>query len=193
MVVCAGPDGSAGMTSKEEAMRVRTVVSLLAAVIMAVAFAATPAQAAPAGASFGPYVFKNGASHHCMDVAYGSKADGGRVQTWDCYGGTPEQWTLQETSIINGVSYYEIINVNSGKCLDVPYGSKDWGVELQQWTCWAGDMQQWRLFNAGTNAWYIQNMRSGLCLDAKNSGLPGAALQQWDCNWGAIQIWSHTP
>jgi hypothetical protein len=185
------------MTSKEEAMRVRTAVSLLAAVIMATALAATPAQATPSGtsvaASFGPYELRNGASHHCMDVANGSVNDGGRVQTWDCYGGTPERWTLEETSVINGVYYYEIVNLNSGKCLDVPNGSMDWGVELQQWTCWSGDMQQWRLYTAGTNAWYIKNMRSGLCLDVKNSGLPGAALQQWDCNWGSIQAWTHTP
>lgn len=177
-------------------MRVRTVVSLLAAVIMALALATTPAQAAPSGttavaASFGPYVFRNGNSHHCMDVAYASKEDGARTQTWDCYGGTAEQWTLEQTSVINGVYYYEIVNVNSGKCLDVPNGNPNWGVELVQWTCWSGDMQQWRLYNAGSRAWFFQNMRTGLCVDVKNGGLPGAALQQWDCNWGAIQAWHY--
>jgi hypothetical protein len=52
-------------------------------------------------------------------------------------------------------------------------------------------MQQWRLFNAGNRTWYFQNMRTKLCVDVKNGAFPVRPLQQWDCNWGAIQAWHY--
>jgi hypothetical protein len=171
-------------------MRIRTIaLTALATVGLGMLSATVPAQAATAATSYGPFQFKNDYSHLCMDVSYGSTADGGRIQQWDCYGGTPVQWRLDLVSTINGVSYYAFVNMNSGKCLDVPNGSTAAGVELQQWTCWSGDMQQWALFQAGGNSFTIRNLRSGLCVDVKNWGGAGAALQQWDCNGLAVQTW----
>ncbi|MFD7896902.1 RICIN domain-containing protein [Streptomyces sp. NPDC059743] len=173
-------------------MRIRSIASVsVAAVAMGMALATTPAQAA-ATVSYGPYQFKNDYSHLCMDVANGSKADGARIQQWDCYGGTPEKWRLDVVSTINGVNYYAFVNMNSGKCLDVPNGSTTPGVELQQWTCWSGDMQQWALYTAGTNSLTIRNLKSGLCVDVKNWGGAGAALQQWNCNNLTVQTWQYS-
>lgn len=179
-------------------MRIRTIVSIsLAVLAVGMTTATTQAQAtelaqtarpATVAVSYGPYQFKNDYSHLCMDVAYGSTADGARIQQWDCYGGTPEKWRLDVVSTINGVNYYAFVNVNSGKCLDVPNGSTAQGVELQQWTCWSGDMQQWALYSAGTSV-TIRNLKSGLCVDVKDGGGAGAALQQWHCNNFAVQTW----
>ncbi|MFE4832449.1 RICIN domain-containing protein [Streptomyces sp. NPDC056672] len=173
-------------------MRIRSIASVsVAAVAMGMALATTPAQAAPA-VSYGPYQFKNDYSHLCMDVANGSKVDGARIQQWDCYGGPAEKWRLDVISTINGVNYYAFVNMNSGKCLDVPGGSTTPGVELQQWTCWSGDMQQWALYRAGTSSLTIRNLKNGLCVDVKNWGGAGAALQQWDCNDLAVQTWQYS-
>ncbi|MEO3973150.1 RICIN domain-containing protein [Streptomyces sp. CAU 1734] len=172
-------------------MRMRTIaaVAMAAAVAMGTAFATTPAQAAPS-ASHGPYQFKNDYSHLCMDVASGATHDGARIQQWDCYGGAPTKWRLEFTAHLNGWSYYKFVNVHSGRCLDVPNGSMDAGVELQQWGCWGGDMQQWALVEAGTGGSVtVRNRRSGLCLDVRNWGGAGASLQQWRCNQLAVQTW----
>jgi hypothetical protein len=175
--------------------RSKLVVMLMAAFSVMTAFLVTPSASAQtftpdtAATSYGPYQFKNDYSHLCMDVAYGATVDGGRIQQWDCYGGTPEKWRLDVTSTINGVNYYEVVNMNSGKCLDVPNGSTDRGVELQQWTCWSGDMQQWALYRAGTNSVTLRNLKNGLCVDDKDWGGAGASLQQWDCNELAVQTW----
>jgi hypothetical protein len=176
-------------------MRIRTIASAFIAVVaMGMALTAPTASAAAssqAAASFGPYLFTNDYSHLCMDVAFGSTADGARIQQWDCYGGTPEQWRLDEVSVINGVHYYAFVNMNSGKCLDVPNGSTAAGVELQQWPCWSGDMQQWALYSAGNGSVTIRNLKSGLCVDVKNWGGAGAALQQWYCNNLSVQTWQY--
>jgi hypothetical protein len=122
-----------------------------------------------------------------MDVANGSTADGARIQQWDCYGGTPEKWRLDVISIINGIYYYAFVNMNSGKCLDVPNGNPASGVELNQWTCWSGAMQQWSLHTFG-NSLLLKNMATGKCV-SNNWGGAGAALQQTDCAYVAAQTW----
>lgn len=160
--------------------------------IVATLLAAPAASAGPGvNLSYGPYQFKNDFSHLCMDVAYGATWDGARIQQWDCYGGAPEKWRLDYVSTVGGYTYYAFVNVNSGKCLDVPGGSTAWGVELQQWSCWGGDMQQWALISVGDSV-AIRNLKSGLCVDDKNWGGAGAALQQWDCNYLAVQTWRYS-
>jgi hypothetical protein len=169
--------------------RSKTFAVVLAAFGVVAAFLVPPAASAQALTSFGPYQFRNDFSHLCMNVTSGSTADGGRIEQWDCYGGTPEQWRLDPIATVNGKQYYEVVNVNSGKCLDVPGGNTAGGVELQQWSCWGGDMQLWALFGTGTSSLTVRNLRSGLCLDDKDWGGAGAALQQWDCNQAAVQTW----
>ena len=175
--------------------RSKLVITLVAALAVLATFFVTPVASAgtltPAAiaTSYGPYHFKNDFSHLCMDVAYGSKFVGARIQQWDCLDISQENWRLDVVSTINGVNYYAVVNMNSGLCLDVPNGSTAPGVELQQWTCWSGDMQQWALYQAGGSSVTLRNLKSGLCVDDKNWGGAGASLQQWDCNNLAVQTW----
>jgi len=127
-----------------------------------------------------------------MDVAYGATVDGRPDSAMGLLRAeTPEKWRLDVTSTINGVNYYEVVNMNSGKCLDVPNGSTARGVELQQWTCWerrhaaVGAVPSrhqlrgpWRKPQERSFAWMT---RIGVAR--------GASLQQWDCNELAVQTW----
>lgn len=177
---------------RASAGRVLARLAMVATLSLAGSTAVAIGTAHAAATSFGPYQFKNDFSHLCMDVAFGSTANGGRIQQWDCYGGTPEKWRMDLVSTINNVDYYAFVNVNSGLCLDVPNGSTAPGVDLHQWTCWKGDSQQWAIVRAAGTSVTIRNLKSGLCVDDKAWGGAGAALQQWTCTNAAVQTWQYS-
>ena len=173
------------------APRLRRLISVFLAIglLAACSLIASPAQADLRVE--GPYQFQNMASHFCMDVSYGVKDDGGRIQQWWCYGGTPESWLMVyvKNAGPQNMAYYRLVNQNSNKCLDVPNGSTAPGVALQQWGCWDGDMQLWARDYTYGEPRFI-NLRSGLCLDNPSaSGNPGTVLQQWPCNQYPAQQW----
>jgi Beta-1,3-glucanase/Ricin-type beta-trefoil lectin domain len=73
----------------------------------------------------------------CLDViGSGSTADGTLVDLWDCNGGANQQWTAE-----NG----ELVNPQSGKCLDDPAFSTTNGTQLDIWDCNGGVNQHWTL------------------------------------------------
>jgi hypothetical protein len=79
-----------------------------------------------------------------------------------------------------------IVSGKTGKCLDVPDGSKATHAIIQQSQCGGGLSQRW-FFRNGT----IVNQNSGLCLD-----IPGGyesdhtPLQQYPCHGGPNQLWT---
>ncbi|MGP3915615.1 ThuA domain-containing protein [Nonomuraea sp. 10N515B] len=81
---------------------------------------------------------------------------------------------------------YQLKNVKSGKCLDVPGGSTTPGTQLVQWACHPaghGHLNNQRFFPAATGETYkITAAASGLCLDISGvSQDDGAAVVQWTC------------
>jgi hypothetical protein len=73
----------------------------------------------------------------CLDVVgAGSTADGTLVDLWACNGGANQQWTAE-----NG----ELVNPQSGKCLDDPGFNTTNGTQLDIWDCNGGANQQWTL------------------------------------------------
>jgi len=78
------------------------------------------------------------ASNKCLDHAK-SNVDGVRLTTWDCNGGTNQQWQIvpdQQAGV------YELKNVWSGRCMDEPAGSTRSGLQMQGWTCTTGNANQ---------------------------------------------------
>jgi hypothetical protein len=65
------------------------------------------------------------------DVKDVSTADNALIQLWGYSGGANQQWT----PVSEGSGYYHFVNVNSGKCLDVPSASTADSVQLGQYTC----------------------------------------------------------
>ena len=128
-----------------------------------------------------PLVAENG---KCLDVdsgGFNARANGGRVQLWDCHGGSNQQWHLEGTAIVAA----------NGKCLDAdggPYQSRSNGARVQVWDCHGGPNQQWR--HAGGNILST----NGKCLDVNggefNARSNGAHITLWDCNGGPNQRWS---
>jgi peptidoglycan/xylan/chitin deacetylase (PgdA/CDA1 family) len=94
---------------------------------------------------------------------------------------------------ISPSAFYNVINRNSGKCLDNSDWSTAWGTRLQQWGC--GNQQsnqEWR-FNPTDSGYYeVLSRFSGLALDV--TGGPGATgtgvkVQLWGLWGGANQQW----
>ncbi|BDI33610.1 hypothetical protein CCAX7_56610 [Capsulimonas corticalis] len=95
--------------------------------------------------------------------------------------------------VLDGHSY-QIVNQNSGECLDVPGGTNVHGTQLQQWPQNGASAQRWVFHDLGTGFWTITNIGNGLALDDYNwSTTPGAAVDQWDLNSLAVQQWSLRP
>ncbi|MEN2740152.1 RICIN domain-containing protein [Microbacterium sp. X-17] len=120
----------------------------------------------------------------CLDVWGLSTADGAAVDQGNCNGGTNQQWQLQASG-----SSYQIVNVNSGKCLQ-PSGSAVAGAVMVQQTCGTGATQLWTISPTIGAYRSIVNTSSNLCLEVYgNSTTNGAATNLWSCNGGANQTW----
>ena len=92
-----------------------------------------------------------------------SAANGAPIQQWDYLGGGNQQWQLAPLS----AQYYEIVNVNSEKVLDVTGVSMANGALLQQWEYLGGDNQKWQLAAIDSTYCKIVNKNSGKVLDAQ--------------------------
>jgi Ricin-type beta-trefoil lectin domain len=79
------------------------------------------------------------------------------------------------------LSFFKIVNQNSGKCLDVAGGSAT--GKVQQWSCNNNLWQYWAVHPSGGNAggYLIQNYWTGQCL-AANGNSPGSDVVQRTCN-----------
>lgn len=65
----------------------------------------------------GQYAIRNGNSDLVMDVAGASRGNGANVQQFPWNGGANQRWMTRGPS-----NNFEIVNVNSGKCLDMVGG-----------------------------------------------------------------------
>jgi len=96
--------------------------------------------------------------------------------------------TLKTLSVSNGT--YEIVNVNSGKLLDVSGISRDDGARVHQWTRTGNTNQHWKLTYQGDDSFEIQSVNSGKALDVGGaSQSDGADVLQWTYWGGANQKW----
>jgi hypothetical protein len=81
---------------------------------------------------------------------------------------------------------YQVINVNSNKCLDVNAASMVNLAAVQQWTCWGGDNQKFQIESVGVGLYKLKAMHSGRVVSISgtwaNSGklVDGAPVTQWD-------------
>jgi beta-galactosidase len=91
-----------------------------------------------------------------------------------------------------GTTYYQLVNRNSGKALDVNGASTTAGAITVQETISSGYDEQWSLMATGSY-YYIVNRNSGLVLDVNGaSKTAGASVIQWTNNGGTNQQWSLT-
>jgi Ricin-type beta-trefoil lectin domain-like len=112
---------------------------------------------------------------------------------------SPRSTPLTVTTSPDPAAWYQVINTNSGKCLD----GTDWGTgngtALQQWTCstQAANNQLWQ-FQPTDNGYYRVANRHTPSKGWDVTGGPqatgnGARLQLWDYVGGTNQQWKPTP
>lgn len=63
---------------------------------------------------------------------------GANIQQWDKNGGAQQQWKIEPVG-----DAFRIINVNSGKALDIAGGSWENSGNIQQWDYYGGSNQLW--------------------------------------------------
>ncbi len=107
-----------------------------------------------------------------------SMADGALIVQFTDDGDPDQRWRLVDA----GSGYLNLINVNSGKALDNPGGSRTNGTQMQQWTIvgTGNNNQKWQLTSVGGGWYTIKNRTSGKVLDVRDGSVAdAAAIQQW--------------
>jgi hypothetical protein len=95
-----------------------------------------------------PYSWEIKAAHSnkCLDVAGASRDEFAEVWQWTCHGGDNQGWY---PDIVRYDSWnqplYQLRNVHSGLCVDIPSDVPPLGARLRQKRCDGGQTQQWAL------------------------------------------------
>jgi hypothetical protein len=202
----------------------RTTTALLVAAVTAVLGA--PAAYATGGAksprepspicgsdSLGPFKFTNleaieqGYGDKVIDISYPYYDDGVRAHLWDYHEGTNQVFCLDRPTNV-GTPGYHIRAIVSGKCLDLPGPTMDWGSLVHQWTCFGPwyESQAWSFHKTGSYngepTYIIKNVYSGLCIDhGAADPYNGQDLMMWSCDvnfyrsneWIAHDFWAQDP
>jgi hypothetical protein len=102
------------------------------------------------GSTNSPARIVAGHSNKCLDVAGASRAHAAEVIQSTCGGpaATSQLWSFNYVKSTKGpYHWYQIVNQNSGMCLDVAFGYLQHGAKVVQGTCngrGAGSNQLWR-------------------------------------------------
>ena len=87
---------------------------------------------------------------------------------------------------IDSTKWYQVINVNSKKCVDAANGGTGNGTAVQQWTCYTGNInQQWQ-FVPTDSGFYKVVTRNAPTVGWNVTGGPGATG-----NGAQIQLWTY--
>lgn len=105
-----------------------------------------PKDVQPAAVCSNPYVLYNKHSGKVLEVYHSQTNDGANVDQWTANGTPTQQWcTYLIDHWQNNPNFpiYEVVNNNSGKCLDLTNGNTTNGANIQQWACLGDPQQQW--------------------------------------------------
>ncbi|MFF7048053.1 RICIN domain-containing protein [Streptomyces griseorubiginosus] len=144
---------------------------------------------APATAATGPqhdrvYALTAAHSGKNAQVKSGSAADAAEVAQNVAADDPSQLW--QAVSQSDGS--FSLVNINSGKCMDVKGASTTAGEPVIQWPCTGRPNQRWT-FNGSA----ITSVNSGLCLDVTGGSTSDSTpLIQWPCSGEKNQQWSLT-
>jgi hypothetical protein len=147
-------------------------------------------------------------SGKCLEVYDWGTANGDQVDQWTC--GSPQQanqtweWELEGSVSIPGGSgeccdIFELVNKNSGKCLEV----YNWGTsndsKIDQWTCYGDPNQEW-LEDPGLPCYqgvYFEDYDTYLLGDPEmvfevygQSTSNGGKVDLYSWNGGENQLWN---
>lgn len=96
----------------------------------------------PNGSSYVRLINAN--SGLCLGVSGGSRVQKAALVQWQCNDNPDQNWYWRFTGYYySGWPVYNLINENSGMCVDVPYASKTPGTALWQYSCIGSVAQEW--------------------------------------------------
>ena len=129
-------------------------------------------------------------SGKCAEVYNWGTANGDNVDQWSCTGGSNQDWSFRlEDYLESGGYLYDVdnlINVHSGKCMEVYNWAVNNGANVDQWTCANADSphanQLWVL-----DAPFLDNLNAS----QKRSTDVSLEVENWSTsNGGNVDIWS---
>lgn len=98
--------------------------------------------------------------------------------------------TQPSSGIVSGGTY-KLINVNSGKALDVQSAGTTPGTNVQIWTDNGTGAQKWTIYQNADGSYKLVNVNSALALDVASSGTAdGTNVQAWTDNGTGAQKWN---
>lgn len=150
----------------------------------------------PARDNYGIYqyrVHKNGSLLHTTRETYTTINMSGNdvieVYAEDSFGNislTPAYYS--NAMLPNGT--YRIVNLHSGKCVDVEGAYQHDGANIHQWNYVGGANQKWWISDVGDGYQGLTAIHSGKVADVTgSSGDDGANIQQWTWNGTNAQRW----
>lgn len=122
-----------------------------------------------------------------------------RVFQWECNGHNDQQWSVHRYGTTpTGYALYQIINLQSRKCMEVRNANTISGTLVDQFTCGSGSIdsisnQLWVAPLRSDGASYLQpwsalSVGSSMCLDVRGADDgEGVLLEQWACHGGENQ------
>jgi hypothetical protein len=138
----------------------------------------------------------NGNSGLVLEVYESSTAAGGIVDQWAYNGTQTQHWCFTQVTTWNGDPVYEMINNNSGLCLDLPNDNLANGQHLQQWTCNGTESQEWLWINHDKFDSILpfteanSNTGFGFVMEVYSSSTgDGAEIDVWQSNFTMTQTW----
>jgi len=123
-------------------------------------------------------------SKRCLDNS-GSKSKGAQAWQYDCNRKNDNQkWRI----VYKDGTWFNLVNIRTGMCLDIDGNSKSKGRKVHQWPCHKGANQQWRLDNQGGGWFRLVVRHSNQCMDV-SGGKKGNREKyiQWPCHKGGNQ------
>lgn len=93
---------------------------------------------------------------------------------------------------ISTSTWYNIVNQNSGSCVDATsWGTAD-GTTVQQWACGSQQAnQEWQFQSVGNGNYQVVNRNASLAWDVTNVGTAdGSLIQLWSYGGGSNQQWT---
>jgi len=194
-----------------EAMKFRAAAGRLGAILVAAALSvgiAATAQAATAsagataniavgiGVQYEIVTWGSGPTRvKCADVINGSTSPGGLLQVFHCNSNPAQLFNFVPTSNDGVNQFYQVMNVNSRLCFELPNESGANGTPIEQTGCVGFETEQWRFLDldSGPGAFALVSKRfPSMCLTRSGSGFFPSdhdRLVLSACNFFGSQVW----
>ncbi len=88
------------------------------------------------------YQIKHDASGKCIDVSGYGTSSGTNIQLWSCHGGDNQLFDINSVTATSDTRDFQIVDKNSGKCLDLAYGGSSNGTNIHLWGCGSNNPSQ---------------------------------------------------